>query len=143
MIKRVDSINDMRLCDNMLNKLILDEFKYDDSLNENSKVSNYYEKACNDNNILLGYYLNESLVAYIYIKCNNETCFIDALYVENEYRNKGIAKELINEVFNICKTNSIKYIDINVMYKNDLAKHLYRSLGFNEFRLTMRKELKK
>lgn len=143
MIKKVIDTDDIKKCDYYLNELIQDEMQYDDSLNENSKVSDYYINNISDNNILLGYYIDDVLVAYTYIKINNDVCFIDALYVETEYRRRGIAKELLNEVFSICKDENIKYIDINVMAKNENAKHLYSLFDFEDFRITMRKELKK
>lgn len=53
----------------------------------------------NDENIIiLAYYLNKIIVGYILIRrTDNNICLLDGLYVEKEYRNKGIGKSLLVE----------------------------------------------
>ena len=55
--------------------------------------------AYNDENIIiLAYYLNKIIVGYILIRrTDNNICLLDGLYVEKEYRNKGIGKSLLVE----------------------------------------------
>lgn len=148
MIKKVETLEEANKCDELLNKLILDEMEYDDTINENFIVNNYFFQIIkNKDNILLVDKIDEKIIAYIFAKriYDNSTekigYLIDGLYVEPEYRNHGIAKNLISEIINICKDNNASYIDINVVYKNLLAKKLYKSLEFSEFKLTLRKEL--
>lgn len=145
MIKKVTNKIDADKCDLLLNKLILDEKQYDETIDENFVVSNYFNNIIdNPNNVLLAYYIEDEIVGYILIKnlnTNDKVCLLDGLYVEENYRNKGIANQLINEALNISKENNCKYVDINVMYKNELAKEIYKKLGFNEFKLNLRKEI--
>ena len=133
-------------CDELLTKLILDERQYDESIDPSFEVNNYFNNFINDEDkILLGYFIDNILVGYIYVyetvSNNIKGLFIDGLYVESEYRNKGIAKELINEIILEAEKREAKFIDIKVMSKNEVAKHLYESLNFNEFKVMLRKEM--
>lgn len=96
----------------------------------------------NDENIIiLAKYINNIIVGYILIRTYNNTCLLDGLYVEKEYRNKGIGKSLLTEAILRIKNMNIKYIDINVMYHNIIAKHIYEKLGFVEYEIKMRKSI--
>lgn len=148
MIRYVETLEEANKCDELLNKLILDEKKYDNTIDEKIIVNNYFCNIIkNKDNILLINVIENKIVAYIFARriyddsSKNIGYLIDGLYVESEYRNQGIAKKLINEVIKICKFNNSSYIDINVMYKNVLARKLYNSLEFYELKLTMRREL--
>lgn len=141
MIKEVKNIEDANRCDELLTKLIEDEKKYNPSLDD-IVIKDHFNKMLNDDNIiLLGYYLDE-IVGYILIRrTSNNTCLLDGLYVLEDYRNQGIGKSLINEAINRCKKLNIKYVDINVIEKNEIAKNIYKNLGFNSFEVKLRREL--
>lgn len=141
MIKEVKNIEDANRCDELLTKLIEDEKKYNPSLGD-IVIKDHFNKMLNDDNIiLLGYYLDE-IVGYILIRrTSNNTCLLDGLYVLEDYRNQGIGKSLINEAINRCKKLNIKYVDINVIEKNEIAKNIYKNLGFNSFEVKLRREL--
>jgi len=145
MIERIKTKELADKCDELLTKLIQDEKKYDDSIDTDLKIINYFNNFVNDDNkVLLGYLIDDVLVGYTYafemVSNNVKGMFIDGLYVESDYRNRGIAKELINEVILEAEKRDAKFIDIKVMSKNDIAKELYDSLDFNEFKIVMRKE---
>lgn len=140
MIKEVENLEEAKVCDKLLNKLIIDEYSYDKTIDKKFKVKDYFTSIYkDDNNKLLIYKSSDKIVGYIFTKKIEKGILIDGLYVEKPYRNNGIATDLINHVVKISKENKIKYIDINVMYENELAKNLYKKLGFNEFRVTLRK----
>ena len=146
MIKIIDSIEDANKCDELLTKLVHDEKKYDETIDINFEVKNFYSTSLKDDDkILFGYYQNDILVGYLYLleKYTNNVkgYFIDALYVEEEYRNQGYASELINEALSYAEGNDGKYIDINVMNANIVAKELYKNIGFNEFKIMLRKDI--
>ncbi len=133
-------------CDELLTKLIQDERQYDSYINENFIVKDYFKNIIKDkNNILLCYEENENIVGYTYFKYqNNEDSIgylIDGLYVEEEYRKRGIAKTLIKEGLKIISDYKIDFVDINVMYNNKIAIKLYESLGFNALSLKMRMKM--
>ena len=134
------------ICDELLTKLIQDERQYDDSIDENFIVKDYFKNIIKkENDILLCYEENNNVMGYIYLKAinnNNEKGYlIDGLYVEETYRNRGIATKLINEAIKVIKDTDSKFIDINVLANNLIAYKLYKSLGFNETKINLRKDL--
>ncbi len=140
MIKEVKNLEEAKICDKLLNKLIIDEYSYDKTIDKKFKIKDYFTSIYkDDNNKLLIYKTDDKIVGYIFAKKIEKGILIDGLYVEKIYRNNGIATDLINHVIKISKENKIPYIDINVMYENESAKNLYKKLGFNEFRITLRK----
>ena len=146
MIEKIKTRELADKCDELLTKLILDERNYDESIDSDCEIKNYFNNYVNDEDkILLGYLVNDSLVGYIYayetVSNNVKGLFIDGLYVESEYRNQGIAKQLINEVVLEAEKREVKFIDIKVMNNNEIAKKLYNSLDFNVFKVMMRKEM--
>ena len=142
-IRQVTKVVDADRCDELLTKLIQDERQYNNAIDENYIVTNHFNKMLNDENIIiLAYYINKIIVGYILIrKTDNNTCLLDGLYVEKEYRNKGIGKSLLTEAILRIRNMNIKYIDINVMYNNIIAKHIYEKLGFVVYEIKMRKSI--
>ena len=143
MVEEVKSIVDANKCDKFLTELIMDERKYNDAIDEDIVITNHFNKMLNDKNVvLLAYYLDSEIVGYILIrKINKNTCLLDGLYVLEKYRNQGIANSLLNEAINRCKKLNVKYIDINVMEKNEIAKHIYKKLNFTEYEIKLRKSI--
>lgn len=147
MIKRVVDEKDAFYCDVLLTKLIQEEIKYDIFIDNDFVVKNYFKNIIkNIEHILLCYIEKNNIIGYIYLKpirCENKKGYlIDGLYVEEEYRNKGIAKSLISESLKQIANENIKFIDVNVLYNNDIARKLYKFIGFEELKLQMRKDLK-
>ena len=142
-IKQVTNVVDADRCDELLTKLIHDERQYNDTIDDNYIVINHFNKMLDDENIIiLGYYINEIIVGYILIRrTSNNTCLLDGLYVEKEYRNKGIGNSLLKEAISRIKNMNVKYVDINVMYNNIIAKHIYEKLGFVGYEIKMRKSI--
>ena len=143
MIKEVKNVEDANKCDELLTKLILDERKYNDLIDNNIVIKNHFSKMLDDEDaILLAYYLDKLIVVYILIrKINENLCLLDGLYVLEEYRNQKIASSLLNEAIDRCKKLNVKYIDINVMEKNELAKRIYKKLDFTEYEVKLRKNI--
>lgn len=143
MIKEVKNVEDANKCDELLTKLILDERKYNDLIDNNIVIKNHFSKMLDDEDaILLAYYLDKLIVGYILIrKINENLCLLDGLYVLEEYRNQKIASSLLNEAIDRCKKLNVKYIDINVMEKNELAKRIYKKLYFTEYEVKLRKNI--
>ncbi len=146
MIVQVKDDNLAEKCDELLTKLIEDERKYNNKINEFFIVVDYFKNVINDdNNILLCYKIDENVVGYIFFKYINNIdgvgYLIDGLFVEEAYRNKGIAKSLISE--GLKRIDSIKkdFIEIKVMANNKIAMKLYESFGFEIFSIKLRKKL--
>ena len=108
-IKKVINEEMAKECDILLTKLVQSERKYDKNIKESFVVTNNFVNLYNkDNNILYIAYDNEKPVGFIYgyIKYEqsnfvfDSVAQIDALYVLENYRKKGIATSLINKFYN-------------------------------------------
>ena len=72
---------------------------------------------------------------------NGKQGYICNVYTDEKYRNKGIGNSLLNKAINKCKKLNVKYIDINIMYKNEIAKSIYKKLNFTEYEIKLRKNI--
>jgi ribosomal protein S18 acetylase RimI-like enzyme len=50
-------------------------------------------------------------------------------------------KTTLNEAIERSKRLNVKYIDINVMEKNEVAKQIYKKLNFIEYEIKLRKTI--
>jgi ribosomal protein S18 acetylase RimI-like enzyme len=94
--------------------------------------------------------IGDKTVGYIYgyIDSDNKIkkyleAKIESIYVEEDFRNKQIGKQLIEKFIEKVKAVGVKYITIEQMYMNQRAKYLYDKLGFSIFIETRRKEINK
>ena len=149
-IKEVETIEEIKVCNKFLDKLIKDEKKYNDNINDQNTIGNFYEKfQNNENNKLFIAVENNNVLGYIFVKITDpnknaeiyKEAIIDALYVDEEYRNKGVATSLIEKVKEYSKYMGARKISINVISSNETAKKLYYKLGFNDFSIRLKQEL--
>ena len=134
---RFANVEDCSILDTMLTKVIMDERKYDKSIDKNFKVQNFYQNVLGKNNIIYLCEEENKIVGYVYVIINAEDAVIDALYVDECYRNKKVATTLVTEIIKVINEKNIHKILINVMSDNIVAKNFYLSLGFNPFRETL------
>ena len=136
-------ITDAKALDNMLTKLIQDErINYDKTIDANFVVKDFYKNYILDENKLL--YVckdNDVIVAYIYVYLDNSLAVIDALYVSDNYRNKGIATKLIEYALSWIKDRNCKAIDVSVISANISAKKLYEKFEFKTYKEVKRIDL--
>ncbi len=130
MITKVNSIDECKICDNFLTLLIQDERKYDNTIAENFVVSNYFINMIKGENILLLYKNENKPIGYIFAKKINNKYLIDGLYIDINFRNKGIATKLIKEIIREIYLFGDYEIFINVLKKNKVAVNLYKNNGF-------------
>ena len=144
----VNNIEEAKKCDILLSKLINDEKKYNSNINIARTIDYYSNIYTKDDNYLF-VAIEEDIVGYIYLKIikgsdvceDKDTAIIDALYVEEEYRNKKIATNLIKEAIDFLKIKQIDYVTISVISNNEVAKKLYQKLGFNEYSISLKYDL--
>ena len=146
MIKQVLNEEEANYCDKLLTKLIREESLYDNVIFIDFIVNDYFKNEIkNKNNILLVYEENGIIEGYIYLKAIKDEeqigYLIDGLYVEEEYRNQKIATKLLEYSLSILSEKKISFIDINVLSKNTIAKKLYKKIGFEEYKIQMRKRI--
>lgn len=141
---RKASLEDTKVLDYLLTMLIRDEKKYDSNINEEFEVKDFYKHIIiNKSSIIYVAEENNKIIGYIYGYIeSNETCFnktsiLEALYINNEYRNKGVATNLVKNFKEWSIENEAKYIEVQVLNKNVEAFNLYKVLGFKEFKSTL------
>lgn len=149
-IKEVTQLEEVNKCNEFLKELVKDEKRFNDNIDDNAQINNYYENFYKiENNKLFIAKENENIIGYIFIKITNpkqnaeiyKEALIDALYVEKEYRNKGVATQLINKAKEFSKEKDAKKISINVIKDNENALNLYHKLGFEEFSFRLKQNL--
>ncbi|GAB6109816.1 N-acetyltransferase family protein [Fusibacter bizertensis] len=72
---------------------------------------------------------------------HKNTFMILSLYVENQYRNKGVASSLKTLLEKWCRSNEITTIETTVHYTNKKMIALNQKLGYEAGMVTMRKNL--
>lgn len=136
---------DAKKANNLLTKLIKDEKKYDDNINEKCVVTSLYENFfSNDDVCLLVAKNGETILGYIYgyiqnngdAKIEKVSC-LDALYVEEDVRKNKIGDKLIDEFKKWSHTVGAKYIELKVCLENEKALNLYKKKGFEETKTIM------
>ena len=130
MIIKVNSIDDCKICDNFLTLLIQDERKYDTTIDEKFVVKDYFINMINNQNILLLYKNENKPIGYIFAKKIDDKYLIDGLYIDINFRNKGIAKKLIKGIIKEIYSLGDYEIFINVLKENKVAVNLYKNIGF-------------
>ena len=138
MIIRKADYDDVKILNNFLTLLIRDERQYDLGIDENFIVTNMYENYIEDSNkLLIVAEENDEIVGYLYgiIKPIDDTykyivAKLDALYIDNNYRNKGIATSLINHFKKWAVSKNANKIEVNVWSNNIKAKRLYEKNNF-------------
>ena len=130
MIIKVNSIDDCKICDNFLTLLIQDERKYDTTIDEKFVVKDYFINMINNQNILLLYKNENKPIGYIFAKKIDDKYLIDGLYIDINFRNKGIATKLIKVIIKEIYSLGDYEIFINVLKENKGAVNLYKNIGF-------------
>lgn len=142
MIEQIKDIKFANECDILLTKLIQDERKYDSYIDSDFVVVNFYQNVINnDGHLLYGYFKDNDLLGYIYLKPittdNKKGYLIDALYVREEYRRQGIGESLLKYGLDLIK-DQVDFVDIGVLSQNVAAIKLYEKVGFINFKTLMR-----
>lgn len=150
-IKKVDNINDAIECDKLVTKLVNSESKYDTNMKSDYVVKNYFEKIYNNDNsiIFIAKDDDNTVIGYAFCKITtsdegpyiNHVALIDGLYVNEEYRHRGIATKLIEECKTWAKQAGAGIIELNVSSGNMNAISLYEKIGFKDFERKLRLSL--
>lgn len=142
--------DDIEEINNLLTDLIQDERQYDENINKNYAVKNYYEQffekkdycvivAKDENNNILGYGFGFIMdYGKVY---DNKVAQLDAVYIKPEYRKKGIARQIIQYFAEWSKNNKVSYIELKVCNNNNKAIGLYEKEGFSTDKKILKKKL--
>lgn len=141
---------DIKEINNLLTDLIQDERQYDENINKNYVVKNYYEQFFEkqDYCIIVAKEKNNNILGYGFgfiVDCNSvydrKFAQLDALYVKPEYRKMGIAKRIIKHFTEWSKENKVLYIELKVCNSNSKAIELYEKEGFETDKKILKKKL--
>jgi GNAT superfamily N-acetyltransferase len=90
-------------------------------LSSNSLISGYY---------YYGYYHGDELVGFSEWRDLDYCLFLNNIYIDLKYRNKGIGSQLFNQGIDLAKRLQKKTIELDVYSNNNRAIRWYSSLGF-------------
>lgn len=79
---------------------------------------------------ILGIKVDNKLIGYLSYFLIYDRIEIEYIYIDNDYRNKGYASNLFNELFIIAKNKNCINITLEVSVNNKSALNLYKKLGF-------------
>lgn len=141
---------DIKEINNLLTDLIQDERQYDENINKNYVVKDYYEQflekkdsciivAKDEHNNILGYGFGFIMdYGNVY---DNKVAQLDAVYIKPEHRKKGIARQIIQYFTEWSKNNKVSYIELKVCNNNNKAIELYEKEGFSIDKKILKKKL--
>lgn len=142
--------NDTLEVDKLLTELIQDERKYDDNINKNYVVKDFYNKFVDKSNscIAVAKTKDKEIVGYCFAfveNCENvyneKIVQLDALFVKATYRGKGIGQKLIKYITKWSKEKGAKYIELKVCNDNENAIKLYDKCEFKQSKRILLKPL--
>jgi ribosomal protein S18 acetylase RimI-like enzyme len=106
---------------------------------EKSLAASFYEKPIMQNkigNLILGAFIDQNLIGFIGVyqeekQKTKHKANIWGMYVQPSYRNQGVGKMLMDNLFAYIRNNlNSVVINISVEASNLAAKKLYESYGF-------------
>lgn len=96
---------------------------------------------------VFGVFEGEELVAFIWAYVHQfreePRMYVSEVRVKEEYRNRGLGKQLIRFVEDKAKRMGFGAIYLHAEAQNKVARRLYEACGYMEERIQMRKELRK
>ena len=127
------------VCDALLTRLIQTERQWEPNLDETFTVcDNYEHRMSEEGTLLLVAEENDEIVGFLFgflspsPVLKRPTALLDALFVCEEHRSKGIGKALALRFREWVKEQGVYAIELKVMSQNTTALRLYESLGFSE-----------
>ena len=87
-----------------------------------------------ENNHLLGYIFGTIISPYFHASRIKRIGQIEHCWVEKDYREKGLATELVKELENWFRNENIKHIDVSYGIGNVEAEHVWKKLGYSPYR---------
>ena len=140
------------ICDEFLSKLINFEADCDNVILKNVKVSDIHKKSLANDHVYIAYAKNIMPIGYIFAylkspkgKINSTNVInIEALFVEEKDRRKGVGKKLMQAVENWAKETfgSDYAIEITALNNNTNAVEFYKHLGYGEVKTILRNKNK-
>lgn len=109
-------------------------------LEENAKNQGKIFFAEQDGQLIGFIAIRKELKDFELINIENPGLYISDLIIDPEYRGKGIGKALLKKAEEYAKSLGLSHLRLGVVAKNP-ARKFYKKEGFNEYDITMVKEL--
>lgn len=71
----------------------------------------------------------------------NKFMYLSDIYIEPKYRNQDLSKYLFEKVEEYARSLNLKYIKLNVLFKNEVMRNVVNKIGFREHELVYLKQL--
>ena len=84
------------------------------------------------NYVCFGQYDNLKLIAFLGLSVSVDTCDIEDVLVDLNYRRKGFAEKLIDHAIDYAKSKNKEKVFLEVRESNLSARALYQKKGFNK-----------
>lgn len=146
-IKRLNFENKklVKRCDELFLEFFKSEKEYDENYNIKENVNSFINDLLDENKILLAAIENNKVAGFLYgfierkENFNSPVGHISFLYVDNEYRNKKIATNLIDKFIYELKKINIEIVEVKSFENNEVAKAIYLKYGFKPLWINYRK----
>lgn len=151
-IRRAD-LNDLDIICELNNQLFkLEKDNYDSTIIDDWPLTNEgkeYFKDLITNHYVIVASLNDKVVGYLAGSIKEKGTYeliqyseINNMLVMEEYRGTGIGKKLIDNFIEYSKSQNINNIKVVASFKNKDAINFYHNNGFEDFDLTLTKNIK-
>lgn len=147
----IDDLKDIQFLNNKLFKLEYDNFdsnlKVGWSLDDEgykyfyNLISNQVVYVAICENKVVGYLAGSIVCESSYLL---ESCAeLENIFLEEEYRSRGIGEKLFAEFKKDCLENNVKKINVTASSKNFRAQNFYKNMGFSEYNTVFQFNIKK
>lgn len=116
--------------------LVFGHFKYLDKIPElGHSVENIKNILKSFGKVLFFLFANNFLIGYVIaenksIQDGRFVCYIDYIYVSEQFRSKNYGQKMLNSVINYCKKNSIKFLMLTFDTKDVRLNKFYKKNNF-------------
>jgi ribosomal protein S18 acetylase RimI-like enzyme len=86
---------------------------------------------------LVGYIIGREIQSNKDLNTEQKTFHIEQIGTDEQYRNRGIGKAMFDYLKSYLTAENFKCLQLHVDDRNDAAKHLYFSQGFETEKLTL------
>ena len=88
---------------------------------------------------IVGFLVGEIMTCHLPISSIKEVGYIAGAYVVEKYRGQGIMKNLEEQAVEFFINNGLKYVEVNFITNNVIAKESWKGMGYCTFREQARK----
>ena len=94
-----------------------------------------------DENRVVGFIACEITQCHLPISSMKRVGYISGAYMIPDYRGKGIMRKLEEKALEFFKKLDMKYVELNFISNNQIARQSWEALGYETFREQARKEI--